>query len=88
VRPGRNELEVRVANLWVNRLIGDQQPGAQKVTFTTIATYTPKSATSVVRLGRSGKVAGRPGPGPGRHRSARGRSKAIGARSDLPKAKA
>jgi hypothetical protein len=32
-----------VANLWVNRLIGDQQPGAQKVTFTTIATYTPKA---------------------------------------------
>jgi hypothetical protein len=41
VRPGRNELEIRVANLWVNRLIGDAQPGASKVTFTTLPTYKP-----------------------------------------------
>ncbi|MCA1480979.1 glycosylhydrolase-like jelly roll fold domain-containing protein, partial [Bradyrhizobium sp. NBAIM08] len=33
-KPGRNRIEVKVANLWVNRLIGDAQPGAQKVTFT------------------------------------------------------
>jgi hypothetical protein len=40
VRPGRNELKVRVANLWVNRLIGDAQPDAkQRYTFTTIPTY-------------------------------------------------
>ncbi len=39
VRPGRNELEVRVADLWVNRLVGDAQPGAQKITFTTLPTY-------------------------------------------------
>ncbi|MHA4838221.1 glycosyl hydrolase [Sphingopyxis sp. MSC1_008] len=39
VRPGPNRLEVRVANLWVNRLIGDLQPGARKITFTTLATY-------------------------------------------------
>jgi len=39
-RTGRNELKVRVANLWVNRLIGDAQPGAsQRYTFTTIPTY-------------------------------------------------
>jgi hypothetical protein len=39
-KPGRNELKVRVANLWVNRLIGDAQPDAvQKYTFTTIPTY-------------------------------------------------
>jgi hypothetical protein len=31
---------VKVTNLWVNRLIGDQQPGAkQKYTFTTQAFY-------------------------------------------------
>jgi hypothetical protein len=39
VHPGHNELEIRVADLWVNRLIGDAQPGAQKVTFTTLPTY-------------------------------------------------
>ena len=38
-RPGRNVLTVRVTNLWVNRLIGDAQAGAQRYTFTTIPTY-------------------------------------------------
>jgi hypothetical protein len=38
-KPGRNTLEVRVANLWVNRLIGDAQPGAEKVTWTALPTY-------------------------------------------------
>jgi hypothetical protein len=34
-KPGRNRLEIRVVNLWVNRLIGDVQPGATaKITFT------------------------------------------------------
>jgi hypothetical protein len=36
---GTNTVEVRVANLWVNRLIGDAQPGAAKVTFTAAPTY-------------------------------------------------
>ncbi|MCX7675864.1 MAG: glycosyl hydrolase, partial [Alteraurantiacibacter sp.] len=40
-RKGRNRLEIRVANLWVNRLIGDRQPGAQKVTWTAMPTYLP-----------------------------------------------
>ena len=39
VKPGRNTLEIRVADLWVNRLIGDAQPGAHKVTFTIFPTY-------------------------------------------------
>jgi hypothetical protein len=37
---GTNTVEVRVANLWVNRLVGDAQPGARKVTFTAAPTYT------------------------------------------------
>jgi (4-O-methyl)-D-glucuronate---lignin esterase len=39
LKPGANVLEIRVTNLWVNRLIGDAQPGAEKVTFTVSAPY-------------------------------------------------
>ena len=41
LKAGRNRVEIKVANLWVNRLIGDAQPGAKKVTFTTMPTYKP-----------------------------------------------
>ncbi|MDR3528549.1 MAG: glycosyl hydrolase [Rhizomicrobium sp.] len=42
VKPGKNVLTVKVANLWVNRLIGDAQPDTkEKIAFTTIATYRP-----------------------------------------------
>jgi len=44
VRAGENRLQVKVANLWVNRLIGDAQPDAKtKYTFTTIPTYEPNA---------------------------------------------
>ena len=38
-KPGSNTIEIRVTNLWVNRLIGDAQPGAKPITFTTLKTY-------------------------------------------------
>jgi hypothetical protein len=41
VHAGRNDLEVRVTNLWVNRLIGDAQPGVHPVTFTVLPPYLP-----------------------------------------------
>ena len=41
VKPGRNRIEIKVANLWVNRLIGDAQPGAKPQTFVSAPTYRP-----------------------------------------------
>jgi hypothetical protein len=40
VHGGNNTVQVRVANSWVNRLIGDAQPGATKITWTAMPTYT------------------------------------------------
>ena len=39
IHPGKNTLEVRVADKWVNRLVGDAQPGAKKITYTPLPTY-------------------------------------------------
>jgi hypothetical protein len=40
LKEGDNTLEVKVTNLWVNRLIGDQQPGVtEKITYTTQVFY-------------------------------------------------
>lgn len=40
LKKGANALEVKVTNLWVNRIIGDAQPGTtQKITFTTMPFY-------------------------------------------------
>ena len=40
LKPGANEVTIQVTNAWVNRLIGDQQPGATtKYTFTDVKPY-------------------------------------------------
>lgn len=40
LKNGENDLEIRVTNTWVNRLIGDAQPDVkQKITFTTMPFY-------------------------------------------------
>ncbi len=44
LKPGANKLEIKVTNLWVNRLIGDQQPGVtNKITYTTMPFYQANS---------------------------------------------
>jgi hypothetical protein len=43
LKPGANQIEVRVVNTWVNRLIGDVQPGATKITFTDVKPYKENS---------------------------------------------
>jgi hypothetical protein len=40
LKPGANEVSIKVTNAWVNRLIGDQQPDAtKKYTFITVKPY-------------------------------------------------
>jgi len=44
LRPGENTIEVKITNLWVNRIIGDEQPGVKKkITYTTINFYMANS---------------------------------------------
>jgi alpha-L-rhamnosidase/Glycosyl hydrolases family 2, sugar binding domain len=44
LKQGENMVEIKVTNLWVNRLIGDQQPGVgEKITYTTMKFYRPDS---------------------------------------------
>ena len=55
VQPGRNRLQIVVATLWRNRLIGDAQPGARrKVTYTSAPTYRPDA--SLIPSGLIGPV--------------------------------
>ena len=39
LKTGPNELTIKVVNAWVNRLIGDEQPGATKFTFADVKPY-------------------------------------------------
>jgi hypothetical protein len=44
LRAGDNLIEIKVTNLWVNRLIGDQQSGVtEKITYTTMPFYQANS---------------------------------------------
>lgn len=55
LHPGDNLITIRVANLWVNRLIGDAQPdAAKKVTFTARNPY--KASSPLVPAGLLGPV--------------------------------
>jgi hypothetical protein len=52
---GDNTIQIKVANLWVNRLIGDQQPNIEKkITYTTMPFYTANSP--LVQSGLLGPV--------------------------------
>lgn len=46
LRAGNNRIEIEVTNLWINRLIGDKQPGATKIAY---ATYDPFKSDSPLR---------------------------------------
>ena len=55
VKKGENTLEIRVTNLWVNRLIGDKQPNAtNKITYTTQSFF--KADAPLVPSGLLGAV--------------------------------
>jgi hypothetical protein len=44
LKPGANEVKIMVTNAWVNRLIGDQQPGVTApITFADVKPYNAKS---------------------------------------------
>ena len=55
LKPGANEIQVKVVNAWVNRLIGDQQPDATtKYTFTDVKPY--KATSPLLPSGLLGPV--------------------------------
>jgi len=43
LKPGANEVTIKVVNAWVNRMIGDEQPGASKYTFADVKPYKANS---------------------------------------------
>ncbi|HUD54957.1 MAG TPA: glycosyl hydrolase [Terracidiphilus sp.] len=55
LKPGANEINVKVVNAWVNRLIGDEQPGATKYTFADVKPY--KANSPLLPSGLLGPVA-------------------------------
>jgi alpha-L-rhamnosidase/Glycosyl hydrolases family 2, sugar binding domain len=55
LKQGSNEVSIKVINAWVNRLIGDQQPGATKYTFADVHPY--KANSPLLPSGLLGPVA-------------------------------
>jgi hypothetical protein len=55
LKPGANEVTIKVVNSWVNRLIGDEQPGATKITFADVKPY--KASSPLLPSGLLGPVA-------------------------------
>jgi len=43
LKPGANDIKIRVVNAWVNRMVGDEQPGATKFTFADVKPYKANS---------------------------------------------
>ena len=54
LKPGTNEIKIEVVNAWVNRLIGDEQPGAAKIAFTAVKPY--KASSPLLPSGLIGPV--------------------------------
>jgi hypothetical protein len=54
IHSGENELEIKVTNLWPNRLIGDEQPGAKKYCFSLIKPF--KKDSPLLESGLLGPV--------------------------------
>jgi hypothetical protein len=54
LKPGANEVVVKVTNAWVNRLIGDQQPGATKYAYADVKPY--KADSPLLQSGLLGPV--------------------------------
>jgi hypothetical protein len=54
LKPGANQITIKVVNAWVNRLIGDEQPGAKKVAFTVVKPY--KATSPLLPSGLLGPV--------------------------------
>jgi hypothetical protein len=43
LKPGANEIVIKVVNAWVNRMIGDEQAGATRITFADVKPYKANS---------------------------------------------
>jgi len=54
LKPGANEVVVKVTNAWVNRLIGDQQPHATPISYADVTPY--KASSPLLPSGLLGPV--------------------------------